>query len=155
MPRIPLNPFSSKLFERTQLFSHYCNDVDGLIRNFQSYEQVVPICGAPMLNHAFYKVVLVSRSGRDARWSFPKGKLAKKETELNCAAREFSEETGFDITSAIEENSHAIGSLVCDRYGRLFFIHGVPENTQFATKTKKEISNIQWVPISILSLIHI
>ena len=39
---------------------------------------------------------------REAEWGFPKGRREVGESDYNCAIREFSEETGYPISSLIK-----------------------------------------------------
>lgn len=151
LPRLQLKSFAAKFFDHTALLQEYAEDVDKLTKQFMSYKQEVPTCGAALLNSAMDKVVLVRGWGSGARWGFPKGKLAKNETELECAIREVYEETGFDMTPSVtEDDTHYIDSFSSGRYCRIFIVPDVPESTVFETRTRKEISAIRWVPISVL-----
>lgn len=150
LPRLALKPFAARLFERTQLLSGYRGELDRLVAQFQAYKQEVPTCGAALLNSTLDRVVLVRGWGRDARWGFPKGKLAKNETELQCAIREVEEEIGFDISPYVDESTYAIDSFVGDRYARIYVVPGIPEDVEFVTKTRKEISGIEWVSVNSL-----
>lgn len=150
LPRLPLKQFAARLFDHTAFLASYRHDVDRLTAQFQSYKQEVPTCGAALLNPAMDKVVLVRGWGRDARWSFPKGKLAKDETELQCAIREVEEEIGFDITHLVSDSTFYIDSYTSGRCSRIFCVPNVPEDTVFATQTRKEISAIDWVSIASL-----
>lgn len=50
---------------------------------------------------------------KDAEWGFPKGRRNAKETDLRCALREFTEETG------VSEKSHVLATKimpVCESY---------------------------------------
>ena len=84
-------------------------------------------------------------------WGFPKGKIGKDEDPSDCAVREVYEETGFDISSRLTSNNYIDGnngnSTTIQQSTRLFIIPGVPETTEFAPQTRKEISKIQWHPI--------
>lgn len=150
LPRLPLKHFAGKLFDHTSLLQHYRPDVERLTAQFQSYKQEVPTCGAALLNPTMDKVVLVRGWGQTARWGFPKGKLSKDETELEAATREVLEETGFDMTPYVNDSTFFIDSLSSGRYCRIFLVTNILEGTKFVTQTRKEISDIQWVPISAL-----
>ncbi len=53
-----------------------------------------------MLNDEMDEVVLVKGWKKNANWSFPRGKINKDESDLDCAIREVYEETGYDIQAA-------------------------------------------------------
>lgn len=150
LPRLQLKPFTSKLFEHTSLLSPYRDHVDHLVSQFQTYKKAVPTCGAALLNHAMDQVVIVRGWGREGRWGFPKGKVSKNETELECAIREVLEETGFDMTPYVDQTTDFIESFSTDRYLRIFVVPGIPHNIQFETHTRKEISDIMWIPVHLL-----
>lgn len=150
LPRLPLKHFAAKIFGHTALLKHHKDDVDRLTSQFQAYKQEIPTCGAAMLNHAMDKVVMVRSWGNNARWGFPKGKLSKDETELDCAIREVFEETGFDLTPLVTSNTFYVDTLSSGRCSRIFVVTDVPEDSVFQTRTRKEISDIKWVPLSAL-----
>lgn len=151
LPKLSLKQFAARLFEHSVFLNRFCMHVDVLTRKFQQYKQEVPTCGAALLNSALTHVVLVRSWGSNARWGFPKGKLAKGETELACAIREVFEEVGFDMTPYTDSSTtFAIDSFVGGRYSKIFVVPNVPMDTAFVTKTRKEISHIQWVPLNIL-----
>lgn len=150
LPRLPLKAFAAKLFAHTALLRHHGDDVDRLTAQFQSYKQEVPTCGAALINRGMDKVVLVRAWGQNARWGFPKGKLSKDETELDAAVREVMEETGFDMSSMVDDSTYYVDSMSGGRQSRIFVVTGVPEDTVFETRTRKEISDIKWVSIGAL-----
>ncbi|CAN8070016.1 unnamed protein product [Agarophyton chilense] len=147
LPRLPLKHFAARLFDHTSLLKQYRNDVDRLFAQFQSYKQEVPTCGAALLNPRMDKVLLVRGWGPTARWGFPKGKLAKDETELDAAVREVREETGFDMSPYVNKSTEYLDSLSSGRPCRIFIVTNIPEDTKFETQTRKEISDIEWVSI--------
>lgn len=56
-----------------------------------------------------------------------------------CAIREVLEETGFDMTSRLEQN-YAIRLTIKEQTITLYVVPNVPEDYPFETKTRKEIS---------------
>lgn len=150
LPRLQLKAFAQKLFEHTPYLHSYSRDVDKFVAAFKSYKKEVPTCGAAMLNKQMDKVVLVRGWGSGAKWGFPKGKMAKDETELQAAIREVHEETGFDFSAYADSNPYYVDSFMCGRLNRIFIIPNIPEDTRFETQTRKEISKIDWIPVSSL-----
>ncbi len=98
-------------------------------------------------------------------WGFPKGKKNKDEEDMNCAVREVThfprlnwfhryrlwfhsimkfhqvfEETGFDISGRVKRDDYLELVIFGQQRCRLFVVHGVPENSKFEPRTKKEIS---------------
>lgn len=150
LPRLPLKTFATCLFEQTSLLSQYRHLVDQLVSQFQTYKKAVPTCGAALLNDQMDHLVIVRGWGRDGRWGFPKGKLSKNESEIDCAIREVEEETDFDMSGYVDDTTDSIESFIGDRLLKIFLVPGVPRDIHFHTNTRKEISDIMWIPISLL-----
>lgn len=97
-----------------------------------------------MLNDAMDEVVLVKGWKKGARWSFPRGKINKDEPDLECAVREVYEETGYDLKEAglvkSEEEMKYIEVSMREQHMRLYVFRGVPKDTHFEPRTRKEIS---------------
>lgn len=119
---------------------------------FLKYKTRVPVRGAIMLNEAMDAVVLVKGWKKNANWSFPRGKINKEEPDLACAVREVYEETGYDIEAAglvaDGENNKSIEVTMREQSLKLFVFRGVPMDTNFEPRTRKEISKIQWYKLS-------
>ena len=105
-----------------------------------------------MLNDAMDEVVLVKGWKKGANWSFPRGKINKDEKDLDCAIREVYEETGFDVREAglvgKDEDTKFIEVTMREQHMRLYVFRGVPYDTHFEPRTRKEISKIQWYKLS-------
>ena len=101
-----------------------------------------------MLNENMDEVVLVKGWKKSANWSFPRGKINKDEPDLDCAIREVYEETGYDIKAAglvkDEKESKYIEMNLREQHMRLYVFRGVPMDTYFEPRTRKEISKINW-----------
>ena len=111
-----------------------------------------------MLNEQMDSVVLVKGWKKGANWSFPRGKINKDEPDLDCAVREVYEETGYDIKAAglvgSEEDTKHIEVTMREQHMRLYLFRGVPMNTYFEPRTRKEISKIEWYRLSDLPTIR-
>lgn len=100
-----------------------------------------------MLNEAMDQVVLVKGWKKGANWSFPRGKINQNEPDLDCAVREVYEETGYDIMEADlvgTEKEKYIEMNLREQEMRLYIFRGIPMETYFEPRTRKEISKIQW-----------
>ena len=110
-----------------------------------------------MLNEAMDEVVLVKGWKKNANWSFPRGKINKEEPDLTCAVREVYEETGYDLDAAGlvggVEGTKSIELAIREQSLKLFVFRGVPMDTYFEPRTRKEISKIQWYKLSELPTI--
>ncbi|KAF9507258.1 hypothetical protein BS47DRAFT_1304249 [Hydnum rufescens UP504] len=142
-PSLPLKTFSRMLFHSCPLLIHWSVDHDQAFQDFMDYKTSVPVCGAIMLNPSWTKCVLVKGWKSSSAWGFPRGKINIDEPEHVCAAREVLEETGYDISDKIIMSA-VIKITVRDQRTSLFVVPNVPEDTVFATQTRKEISKIDW-----------
>ena len=110
-----------------------------------------------MLNEQMDSVVLVKGWKKAANWSFPRGKINKDEPDLDCAVREVYEETGYDIKAAglvgNEKDTKYIEVTMREQHMRLYVFRGVPIDTHFEPRTRKEISKIEWYKLSDLPTI--
>lgn len=152
LPRLQLKSFARKLFDHTPLLQPYAEDFDQLFKQFRDYKQDVPTYGAAMLNAKLDKVLLVRGWGSGAKWGFPKGKMGNSETELQAAVREVLEETGFDLSEYVDDNTYYVDSMLCGRFNRIYVVPNISEDAKFETQTRKEISKIDWVPLSDLPI---
>ncbi|NWX92256.1 DCP2 hydrolase, partial [Nothoprocta pentlandii] len=121
-------------------------DVQKVLDEWKEYKMGVPTYGAIILDETLENVLLVQGYLAKSGWGFPKGKVNKEEAPHDCAAREVFEETGFDIKDYICKEEY-IELRINDQLARLYIIPGVPKNTKFNPKTRREIRNIEWFPI--------
>lgn len=153
LPPLNLRSFTLALFQRCHLFSHYPPELHvAAYEDFIKYKKRVPVRGAILLNEAMTEAVLVKGWKKNARWSFPRGKINKEEGDLACAVREVYEETGYDLHGAglvrAEEETKKIEISIREQEITLFVFRGVPKDTHFEARTRKEIS------VSRLSVFH-
>lgn len=97
-----------------------------------------------MLDENMEEVVLVKGWKKGANWSFPRGKINKDEDDLDCAIREVYEETGFNLGAAGLAHDRLkqkyIDVTMREQHMKLFVFRGVPKETMFLPRTRKEIS---------------
>ncbi|NXA92186.1 DCP2 hydrolase, partial [Melanocharis versteri] len=122
-------------------------DVQKVLDEWKEYKMGVPTYGAIILDETLENVLLVQGYLAKSGWGFPKGKVNKEEAPHDCAAREVFEETGFDIKDYICKEDY-IELRINDQLARLYIIPGVPKNTKFNPKTRREIRNIEWFSIN-------
>lgn len=153
LPSLSLRAFSLRIFQHCPLlsqWSHYHHST--AFSEFLAYKTRVPVRGAIMLNEAMDQVVLVKGWKKGANWSFPRGKINKDEKDLDCAIREVYEETGYDIREAglvgEEKDMTPIDVTMREQHMRLYVFRGVPMDTNFEPRTRKEISKIEWYKLS-------
>lgn len=148
-----LRTFSMKMFQHCPLLASFSIDTHlKAFEEFMQYKTRIPVRGAIMLNEAMDAAVLVRGYKKGASWSFPRGKINKDEDDLDCAVREVYEETGFDLRAAglVEKNEpvHPLEVTMHDQQVRLYVFRGIPEDTAFETRTRKEIGDIKWYKVS-------
>eukprot|EP01103_Thecamoeba_quadrilineata_P016683 TRINITY_DN5637_c0_g1_i2.p1 TRINITY_DN5637_c0_g1~~TRINITY_DN5637_c0_g1_i2.p1 ORF type:complete len:332 (+),score=43.18 TRINITY_DN5637_c0_g1_i2:58-1053(+) len=143
LPSFSLKEFARHMFKHCPILQPYANATDTILANFKNYKIRVPVCGAILLNPSLEKCVLVKGWQSRSSWGFPKGKINKDESEINCATREVFEETGFSIKSLIREDDF-IELTVREQKIKLYIIPGISEFTIFIPQTRKEISKIEW-----------
>ncbi|EHK99509.1 putative mRNA decapping complex subunit 2 [Glarea lozoyensis 74030] len=153
LPSMTLRTFCMRIFAHCPLLSAFSETHHmRAFENFMEYKTRIPVRGAIMLNENMDSVVLVKGWKKGASWSFPRGKIAKDEDDLTCAVREVYEETGLELETAglvpAERDVKSIEVNMRDQNMRLFVFRNVPMDTQFAPRTRKEISKIQWWPLS-------
>ncbi|KAG0174514.1 mRNA-decapping enzyme subunit 2 [Apophysomyces sp. BC1015] len=107
------------------------------------YRFRIPVCGAIIINESLDKCVLVKGWSSRSGWGFPKGKINQDEEYDCCAIREVLEETGYDISPLLRKNDYVEFTMREQRI-RLYMVVGVPEDTEFNPRTRKEISEILW-----------
>ncbi|EEH22778.2 hypothetical protein PABG_04989 [Paracoccidioides brasiliensis Pb03] len=153
LPSLSLRAFALRIFQHCPLmsqWSHYHHST--AFSEFLAYKTRVPVRGAILLNQDMDEVVLVKGWKKNANWSFPRGKINKDEKDLDCAIREVYEETGFDIRAAglvkDEKKIKYIEIPMREQNMRLYVLRGVPMDTVFEPRTRKEISKIQWYKLS-------
>ncbi|KNZ73441.1 mRNA decapping complex subunit 2 [Termitomyces sp. J132] len=162
-PSLPLKKFSEMLFQACPLLQQWSHDHESAYTNFMQYKTRVPVCGAIMLNDTWEKCVLVKGWKASSGWGFPKGKINQVEPPANCAIREVGssstyeyeaqthdltllkvlEETGYNLAGQLNPD-HVIETTIREQKISLFIVPGVPEDYPFKTKTRKEISKIEW-----------
>ena len=153
LPSLSLRAFSLRIFQHCPLFSQWdAQHYTTAFAEFLAYKTRVPVRGAIMLNEDMDQVVLVKGWKKNANWSFPRGKINKDENDLDCAVREVYEETGFDIKEAglvqEEKDTKYIEITMREQNMRLYVFRGVPMETYFAPRTRKEISKIEWYKLT-------
>ncbi|KAI0486848.1 hypothetical protein F4859DRAFT_467157 [Xylaria cf. heliscus] len=153
LPSMSLRTFSLKMFQHCPLLASFPADSHlKAFDEFMQYKTRVPVRGAVMLNDAMDAAVLVRGYKKGASWSFPRGKINKDEDDVDCAIREVYEETGYDLRTAglVEKNApvHPLEVTMHDQQVRLYVFRGIPENTVFETRTRKEIGDIKWYKLS-------
>ena len=154
LPTYNLKDWIDKVFEHCPIFE----DVNRAYskqayHEFLAYKKRIPVRGAILLNREMDKLVLVKGYKKNSSWSFPRGKMNRDESPLDCAIRELYEETGFNVRQAglLPQNESTVKHLfqeIKDQEIRLFVFRNVPEDIVFQPQTRGEISEVRWWKIS-------
>lgn len=145
-PHCGIRDFAKAVFQHCPFLLPHGEDVQKVLEQWKEYKMGVPTYGAIILDESLENVLLVQGYLAKSGWGFPKGKVNEEEAPHDCAVREVMEETGFDIKNRICKDMY-IEQKISDQVVRLYIIPGVPSDTKFNPKTRKEIRNIEWFPI--------
>jgi mRNA-decapping enzyme subunit 2 len=149
LPHMSLKEFCLRMFQHCPLFANYSTEHHmRAYQEFMQYKTRIPVRGAIMLNHEMDSCVLVRGWKNNSTWSFPRGKINKDETDLDCAIRECWEETGFDLRKAglvpADEDVKFFDITMRDQHLRMFVFRDVPMDTVFEPQTRNEIGKVAW-----------
>lgn len=155
LPSLNLRQFCLTLFRHSPLLSGFSDAQHAAAyEEFLAYKVRVPVRGAILMDENMGKVLLVRGWKKGASWSFPRGKINRDEKDLDCAIREVYEETGYDVRAAglVSRNEEqgevkAIDITMREQHMRLFVFRGVPLDTHFEPRTRREIGKIEWYNI--------
>jgi mRNA-decapping enzyme subunit 2 len=153
LPSMNLRRFCERMFAHCPSLSIYTPEQHiAAFEHFIDYKSRIPVRGAIMLNDAMDSAVLVKGWKKGANWSFPRGKINLDEDDLTCAMREVYEETGYNLETSglVPENRDVkfIEMSMREQQIRLYIFRNVPMDTHFEPRTRKEISKIEWWPLS-------
>ncbi|KAG1169020.1 hypothetical protein G6F70_008734 [Rhizopus microsporus] len=146
VPEAELASVERICFQHCPLLHQWAHEHERAYADFMQYRFRIPVCGAIILNTNLDKCVLVKGWSSKSGWGFPKGKINQDEDYDCCAIREVLEETGFDIGPLLKKSDY-IELTMREQRIRLYIIQGVPEDTQFTPRTRKEISQISWIKL--------
>ncbi|XP_042587904.1 m7GpppN-mRNA hydrolase [Cyprinus carpio] len=146
LPQCGIRDFAKAVFNHCPFLLPHGEDVQKVLEQWKEYKMGVPTFGAIILDETLDNVLMVQGYLAKSGWGFPKGKVNEDEAFHDCAVREVLEETGFDIRDRICQKTY-IDQRILDQLVRLYIIPGVPKDTKFNPKTRKEIRNIEWFPV--------
>ncbi|XP_045612052.1 m7GpppN-mRNA hydrolase [Procambarus clarkii] len=143
---LKFDPFAQQLLNRVG-FKPQTGTIEDMLQGFRDFKHRVPTYGGLLLNQDLSQVLLVQGFWHRASWGFPKGKINVDEEPHNCAIREVLEETGYDISPLIDPSGY-LETSIGEQFVRLYIIPGVSTTTEFVPRTKGEIKQLKWFPIS-------
>ncbi|CAJ1959489.1 unnamed protein product [Cylindrotheca closterium] len=171
LPRFStLKPFAKLLFDFSPLFPNKEDAFQDMWHQFSLYKRKISTYGTILLNKSGTHIIMC-QTWKGETWTFPAGKINQGESGIQAAARETYEETGFDphcLFGLTKEWLETDPSKVTWKHplpeGKSAFsyeepstgkrrtcyiCHGVPDDFDFAPVARKEVSDIQWFPISL------
>ena len=88
---------------------------------------------------------------KEQEWGFPKGRRNYKETNIDCAIREWSEETGYNnsklkIVDNIEPFEEIFMGSNYKSYKHLYYLAYTDEYNSCDNYQKQEVSKMLWMP---------
>ncbi|EPY51894.1 mRNA decapping complex catalytic subunit Dcp2 [Schizosaccharomyces cryophilus OY26] len=143
LPSLGLRVFSARLFAHCPLLWKWSKVHEEAFDDFLRYKTRIPVRGAILLDKSLQRCLLVKGWKASSGWGFPKGKIDKDESDVDCAIREVYEETGFDLMGHINPNEY-IEMTIRGQNVRLYIIPEMSLDTVFESRTRKEISKIEW-----------
>lgn len=144
LPSMKMKSFAPRILSKCPLIWKWGNPSDALSQ-FGKYKSTIPVRGIALMNKDLSKVILV-RGPESGTWSFPRGKISKDETDIECAIREVREETSFDARKYVNEND-VLERTIGGKNFRIFLARNVPEDFNFEPLVRCEIADIKWFNI--------
>jgi mRNA-decapping enzyme subunit 2 len=141
LPGMKMKSFAAKFLEKCPLIWKWGDPEDAIAR-FGKYKSTIPVRGVALFNKDLSKVILVQGTESNS-WSFPRGKISKAESDIDCAVRETEEETGFNVRDLIDENDFVERTIRGKNY-KIYLVKNVPEDYNFSPLGRNEISKIEW-----------
>ena len=148
LPGMKMKRFAPAMLSKCPLLWKWGDPADALSQ-FGKYKRSIPVRGIALMNEDLSKIVLVQGS-ESLSWSFPRGKISKDESDLECAIREVREETGFDARDYVNEKD-VIERNVYGKNFKIFLAKGVPVDFPFEPLVRNEIAKIQWFDVKALA----
>ncbi|MEW5303683.1 MAG: hypothetical protein WDW36_006352 [Sanguina aurantia] len=125
-------PFLQLLFGSCAELRHLVANVEGMVAEFGEYKAAIPVRGGIILDAALEQVLCKINAG---------------EADMDCAAREVEEETGFDMRPLLKEEN-VLERFVKGKNNKMFIVSGVDlQTTEFKPKHNYEIGGYSWFRI--------
>lgn len=141
LPGMKMKSFSAKFLGVCPLIWKWGNPSDAISR-FGKYKSTIPVRGVALFNKDLTRLVLVKGMESNS-WSFPRGKISKDESDLECAIREAEEETGFNARDYINEHDSIERTIKGKNY-KIYLAKNVPQDFDFQPIARNEIAKIEW-----------
>ena len=141
-----LNAFAMVFLPHVSAEQFTPSALDNLLQQHQRHVSTVPVYGCILLDAAMRNVACIYAV---QQWAFPRGKLEPGEDPLVCAAREVSEETGYDCTPLINPSeSVSYKSKTGNKSVTLYVVVGADRDKVLKTFTRSyEAAKLKWFPV--------
>jgi 8-oxo-dGTP pyrophosphatase MutT (NUDIX family) len=143
--RLTTTSFSSLWKQMWGDTSHYNNEDISASKKFDNIKKGINEDGLTL-----YELIRRSTtSWSETEWEFPKGRRERKEKEIQCALREFEEETGIEknkikiIENLLPFEETYIGTNH-KSYKHKYFLAFTKDKTYLNNFQKSEVSKIEW-----------
>lgn len=147
-------------------FKAWLEDIDNpnitlmRLKQYHKFEAKFRETISKIKEHKFIKLLNMTKHNNNM-WEIPKGrKLNKSEKNLNCAIREFTEETNYDSSkiTIINDKIITVKTVVKNILYIFNYIPGFTYynevNTQKPIDKIQEISDVKWLPLSDIKLLN-
>lgn len=140
------------------LFQHHPElriiaDAESAYNTYEKAMKKILRCGAILVDKSTYDILLV-QSAQSGHFSFPRGKVNKNETALDCMYRELEEEVGVDLRDYPMEHLGVLKTSVGDTNSCFFVFLGKFKELKLKICIPTEVSSFMWVPFSKLGSVH-
>lgn len=141
LPSMKMKTFAGKFLEKCPLVWKWGNPSDAIAK-FGKYKSTIPVRGIALFNRDLTRILLVKGTDSNS-WSFPRGKISKGESDMECALRETAEETGFNAKEYVSENA-LIERTIKGKSYKIYLAKDIPEDLDYQPHARYEISKIEW-----------
>ena len=141
LPSMKMKTFAGKFLEKCPLVWKWGNPSDAIAK-FGKYKSTIPVRGIALFNKDLTKILLVKGTDSNS-WSFPRGKISKGESDMECALRETAEETGFNAKEYVSESA-LIERTIKGKSYKIYLAKNIPEDPDYQPHARYEISKIEW-----------
>lgn len=101
------------MFRRCPGLSPYAHMCTEILARFAAFKQGVPVMGAVLLDPTMKKCLLVRGFAAHSAWGFPRGKLAKGESDHVCAIREVGHQLHLPVVHRLRVDRAEVVHMDC------------------------------------------
>ena len=128
-------------------------DAESAYNTYENAMKKILRCGAILVDESTFELLLV-QSAQSRHFSFPRGKVNKNETAIDCMYRELEEEVGLNLRDYKMEPLGVLKTSVSDTNSCFFVFLGKFKQLQLKICIPTEISAYLWVPFNKLGRVN-